>query len=52
MGWKRWLGEEGDLIALDQYAGSAPGEVLFEKFGFTVENVLNHAHQLLKRGEQ
>jgi transketolase len=48
MGWQRWVGDEGITIALDQYASSAPGEVLLKHFGFTVENVLNHARQLLK----
>lgn len=48
MGWKHWLGEEGRMIALDHYAASAPGEVLFQHYGFTVENVLTQARQLLK----
>lgn len=48
MGWCRWLGDEGRMLAQDRYAASAPGEVLFKEFGFTVENVLDHARQLLK----
>jgi transketolase len=48
MGWRRWVGDEGKIIALDHYAASAPGEVLFKEFGFTVENVLNQARELLK----
>ena len=48
MGWRRWVGDEGKIIALDHYAQSAPGEILFKEFGFTVENVLNQARELLK----
>jgi transketolase len=33
---------------LDHYAQSAPGEILFKEYGFTVENVLDHARELLK----
>jgi transketolase len=48
MGWRRWVGDEGKIISLDHYAQSAPGETLFKEFGFTVENVLNIALELLK----
>ncbi len=48
MSWRRWVGDEGKIIALDHYAQSAPGEILFKEFGFTVENVLNQARELLK----
>jgi transketolase len=48
MGWRRWVGDEGKIISLDHYAQSAPGETLFKEFGFTVENVLNKALELLK----
>jgi transketolase len=32
---------------LDRFGASAPGDVLFEKFGFTVDNVLRRAKELL-----
>jgi len=40
-GWEKWLGEKGIMVGLDHYGASAPAEVLFEKFGFTVENVVS-----------
>ncbi|NMC47503.1 MAG: transketolase [Chloroflexi bacterium] len=40
-GWEKWLGEKGIMIGLDHYGASAPAEVLFEKFGFTVEHVVD-----------
>ena len=48
MGWRRWVGDEGKIIGLDHYAASAPGEILFKEYGFTVENVLNQARDFLK----
>ena len=48
MGWERYTGSEGDIIAIDHFGASAPGEVLAEKFGFTVDNVVSRAKQLLE----
>jgi transketolase len=47
MGWQKWVGDEGTILALDQYAASAPGEVLFKQFGFTAENVVSLTRKLL-----
>jgi len=46
-GWERWVGEGGASIGLDHFGASAPAELLFEKFGFTVENVVKTAKGLL-----
>jgi len=46
-GWERFVGERGGIVSIDHYGASAPGAVLFEKFGFTVENVLAKARELL-----
>jgi transketolase len=42
-GWWRYVGERGDVIGIDRFGHSAPGEVLFEHFGFTVEAVVARA---------
>jgi transketolase len=47
-GWDRWVGPEGDVICLDRFGASAPGEVALKNLGFNVENVLKHARELLK----
>ncbi len=47
MGWHRFVGTEGDVIAIDTFGASAPGAVCLEKFGFTVDNVLAKAKALL-----
>ena len=46
-GWCRYVGEEGIKIGIDRFGASAPGNVCLEKFGFTVDNVLAKAKQLL-----
>jgi transketolase len=44
LGWERYA---GSVIGIDHYGASAPGKVVFEKFGFTVENVVAKARELL-----
>ncbi|HJP93356.1 MAG TPA: transketolase [Pyrinomonadaceae bacterium] len=46
-GWDRYVGPEGDVICLDRFGASAPGEVALRELGFNVENVLKHARVLL-----
>jgi transketolase len=48
-GWERWVSLEGDVIGLDHFGASAPAERLFERFGFTAENVYDRARLLLAR---
>jgi transketolase len=47
LGWDRWIGTKGDVICLDRFGGSAPGDVAMRELGFNVENVLKHARALL-----
>jgi transketolase len=47
MGWERWLGPQGQMIGLNRFGASAPYKTLFEKFGFTVVNVVERAHEVL-----
>ncbi len=46
-GWCRYLGNEGAMISIDRFGVSAPGGVALEKFGFTVDNVVAKAKELL-----
>lgn len=48
LGWCEWTGEAGDVIGLDHFGASAPGAVLFERFGFTVDNVIARACALMR----
>src|SRR5947207_11787608 len=47
-GWDRYVGPKGDVICLDRFGASAPGDVALTNLGFNVENVLKHARTLLK----
>jgi transketolase len=46
-GWDRWVGPAGDVICLDRFGGSAPGDVAMRELGFNIENVLAHARKLI-----
>ena len=39
-GWHRWIGDGGRAVGLDHFGASAPADILFEKFGFTVGHVV------------
>ena len=47
MSWYKYVGLDGELIAMDDFGASAPAEYLFEKYGFTVENVIAKVHKVL-----
>ena len=46
-GWDRYVGERGDMLGIDRFGASAPADVLLEKYGFTVDNVVARAKRLL-----
>ena len=49
LGWKQWVGDEGDSISIEHYGASAPGNTVLEKFGYTVDNVVARARALVTR---
>ena len=46
--WYKYAGSEGLIIGMETFGESASEEVLFKKFGFTVENIVNKSKILLK----
>ena len=42
-GWDRYVGPKGDVICLDRFGASAPGDVALKNLGFNVENVVRKA---------
>ncbi len=46
-GWHKYIGLDGDSVTMSSFGASAPGGTCMERFGFTVENVLNKAKKLL-----
>jgi transketolase len=49
LGWEHYVGLTGKIIGMDTFGASAPGPVLYEKFGFTVEKIIEAAEKLLDR---
>ncbi len=47
-GWHRYVGLDGDIMSIDNFGASAPAGKLFDKYGFTVENVVARAKALVK----
>jgi transketolase len=46
-GWERYVGPAGDVICLERFGASAPGDVALKNLGFNVENVLQRARKLV-----
>ncbi|MDA8168067.1 MAG: transketolase [Nitrospiraceae bacterium] len=47
-GWRDYVGLKGGVIGMERFGASAPGKVVFEKFGFTADNVVKSALKLIK----
>ncbi len=48
-GWHRYVGDGGDVIGIERFGASAPGNVVMEKLDFTVNHVVERALALLER---
>ncbi|MBI5651061.1 MAG: transketolase [Chloroflexi bacterium] len=48
-GWHKYVGLDGDVIGVDRFGASAPFAVVFEKYGFTVDNVVARARKLVEK---
>jgi transketolase len=46
-GWERYVGTQGAVIGTETFGASAPGGIIMEKFGFTVDNVVTQAKAVL-----
>lgn len=46
--WYQFVGYEGLVIGIDRFGASAPWQVVYREYGFTVENILNVVNQLYK----
>ena len=46
-GWHRYVGDGGDVIGVERFGASAPGNVVIERLGFTVEHVVERALALV-----
>jgi len=46
-GWHKWVGDGGEIIAVDRYGASAPYNEIYKQFGLTPENIVEKARSLL-----
>ena len=46
-GWHKYVGSEGEVIGMDSFGASAPGPTVYEKFGFTVDKVVETSRKVL-----
>ena len=47
MGWHRFVGDQGRIIAIDRYGASAPAEQVYEMLGLTVTNVVSTVEEMM-----
>ena len=47
LGWHKYVTDEGDIIGINKFGESAPGEEVMKEYGFTIENVVIRAKALL-----
>jgi transketolase len=47
LGWLKYVTDQGDVIGIDKFGESAPGDEIMKEYGFSVENVVKRAKALL-----
>ncbi len=48
-GWSQWVGDQGATIGVDRFGASAPGSEVLRRFGFSLDNVVARAVELVKK---
>jgi len=49
MGWQKYIGDSGKAISIEAFGASAPDNILYEKYGFTVEDVVATAKRVISK---
>jgi transketolase len=49
LGWHRWVGPDGDIVAMEGFGASAPAKQLYEHFGFSGPAIADRARAVLER---
>ncbi len=49
LGWRSYVGPQIAVIGVDTFGASAPGPIVMQHYGFTVENICKHSHDLLRQ---
>jgi transketolase len=48
-GWDKYVGDYGEIISIEKFGASAPYKILFENYGFSVDNIIKTSQQLLNK---
>jgi transketolase len=48
LGWHRWVGDRGEVVAIDRFGVSAPGDEVLERLGIGQGNVAEAARRVLR----
>jgi len=51
LGWHRWVGDHGDIVGVERFGASAPGDKVMEEYGFNVDNICERARRLVRQKE-
>src|SRR3954454_4486336 len=49
LGWRDFVGDDGEMVSLEHFGASAPYQILYEQFGITAERVVAAAHSSLSK---
>jgi len=49
MGWEKYVGTEGRIIGINRFGASAPGGKVLKEYGFSSENIVKNALEILKK---
>jgi transketolase len=50
LGWERYAGDDGAIVALDHFGASAPAATIFEQLGFTTDRVADVGRRVVREG--
>lgn len=48
-GWKKYVGNYGESISIDKFGASAPFKIIYENYGFSVENIVKRSERLFNK---
>jgi transketolase len=51
-GWEKYVTDYGESISVEKFGASAPYDVLFREYGFTIDNIILTAHKVLNKNKK
>lgn len=50
-GWEKYVGNSGESISIEKFGASAPYNIIYENYGFTIDNIVATAKSVLRKSE-